>query len=881
MPLAHASVNFQMHMGFPSQSSGVSARKHALLALAVAVGMLALHAGTDAIATLERRFYDFASIQGTRAPSDRIAIVAIDDASIARIGRWPWPRDVHARLVDQLTAGGARTIVLTTLFLEPQADPGLNYIRRLRRSPGLSGPAAALASEAERVLDTDARLAASLRVAGNVLLPAVFALGELPAAQEGALPPAVSRSAASAVAGFGTPARSGQYPVEPLAHVAAGVGHLNQWPDRDGTVRRDPLLVRLGDQVLPSLALLAAAHSLRLAPVDLQQVPGQGIVWGRLRVATDAGARVLPSFYPDLAGHAPFPVDSFYEVLSGQLPASRYAGKIVLVGATAAGLGTTFPVPGHAALAPVELLAHVTSSLLTGQVIVQPVWAQAASAVLLVLVMAYLAMGLPRLSAAVGATATGVAWLALLVGEFVLLAGSGLWLPLVFPALVLLVGHLALTTERFLVAEAGKRRADDASDEANRMMGLALQGQGQLDMAFDRFRRVSMGAALMDNLYHLALDFERKRQFNKAEAVYAHMAAWDASYKDLGARLDRVRSLSDTVILGSLHSHPGVAVLHGDGSVEKPRLGRYEIDKTLGKGAMGMVYQGRDPRIGRTVAIKTLALGEAFDGPALDEARARFFREAESAGRLAHPHIVTIYDAGEEQDLAYIAMELLQGRDLTDHTQPGRLLPVAQVLQIGARVAQALAYAHRQQVVHRDIKPANIMWQPEGDVVKVTDFGIARITDATRTRTGMVLGTPSFMAPEQIAGRHVDGRSDLYALGVTLFQLLTGQLPFQGESLAELMYKVTNETAPDLRSLRPDLPEALARAVARALAKSPQDRYQDGDALAADLMACVVQTAVDPTNVAAGAVAPTPLPSAAFAHTLHLSNDADAGGAPA
>src|SRR5206468_2869950 len=166
--------------------------------------------------------------------------------------------------------------------------------------------------------------------------------------------------------------------------------------------------------------------------------------------------------------------------------------------------------------------------------------------------------------------------------------------------------------------------------------------------------------------------------------------------------------------------------------------------------------------------------------------------------------------------LANVAIEFPNVRYLVEHCREGNLLPVPNVLSVIARVAEALAYAHRQNVVHRDIKPANIMYELDSDTVKVTDFGIARITDASKTKTGLVLGTPSFMSPEQIAGRKVDGRSDLYSLGVTLYQMLTGVLPFRGDSMAELMYKIANQDPPDLRDIRKDLPERLAQVVARA-----------------------------------------------------------------
>jgi hypothetical protein len=208
---------------------------------------------------------------------------------------------------------------------------------------------------------------------------------------------------------------------------------------------------------------------------------------------------------------------------------------------------------------------------------------------------------------------------------------------------------------------------------------------------------------------------------------------------------------------------------------------------------------------------------------------------------LQHQNIVTIFDAGEEHDLAYIAMEFLKGKDLVDFCKDGQLLPMPKVLSIVARVAEALAYAHKQSVVHRDIKPANIMYELDSDTVKVTDFGIARITDSSKTKTGLVLGTPSFMSPEQIAGKKVDGRSDLYSLGVMLFQMLTGVLPFRGDSMAELMYKIANEEAPDIRIVRPQLSERMANIVALSMSKRPETRYQDGDQFAADLRSVMAE----------------------------------------
>jgi len=291
-------------------------------------------------------------------------------------------------------------------------------------------------------------------------------------------------------------------------------------------------------------------------------------------------------------------------------------------------------------------------------------------------------------------------------------------------------------------------------------------------------------------------------------------------------------STEETLVLMSTGGQPAVAMPAGP---PPAMLGRYQILNEIGKGAMGVVYRARDPMINREVALKAIPLADEFEGRELEEARGRFFREAEMAGRLSHPHIVTIFDAGEHDGTAYIAMELLRGRHLVEHTQPERLLPVAVALDLVGRLADALHFAHQRQVVHRDIKPANVMYDPSGADLKITDFGIARLTDSARTRTGVVLGTPSFMSPEQLQGREVTGRSDLFSLAVTLYQLLTAQLPFRADSMPELMLKIVQDPHPRIRAIRPDLPEKLDAFFDRALGKDPADRFESGAAFAAAL----------------------------------------------
>ncbi|MDO9385419.1 MAG: serine/threonine-protein kinase [Thiobacillus sp.] len=261
-------------------------------------------------------------------------------------------------------------------------------------------------------------------------------------------------------------------------------------------------------------------------------------------------------------------------------------------------------------------------------------------------------------------------------------------------------------------------------------------------------------------------------------------------------------------------------------------IGRYEVVATLGQGAMGTVYKAVDPLIERTVAIKTINLNLSKEERA--EFEERFYREAKSAGRLNHPNIVTIYDVGEADDIAYIAMEYLDGESLREMLDSGVVLPVGMIGKIAARIAGALDYAHKNHVVHRDIKPANIMITPGRDV-KIMDFGIAQIPTGSRTQLGTVLGSPKYMAPEQVAGQATDGRTDIFALGVVLYEMLTGTTPFNGDNLSAIMYKVLNEDPAPPSTVNPRVPAFFDRIIRRALAKQPQDRYQTAGEFARDL----------------------------------------------
>jgi len=262
------------------------------------------------------------------------------------------------------------------------------------------------------------------------------------------------------------------------------------------------------------------------------------------------------------------------------------------------------------------------------------------------------------------------------------------------------------------------------------------------------------------------------------------------------------------------------------------KIGRYEVTSVMGQGAMGTVYKAVDPLIERIVAIKTINLELSKEERA--EFEERFYREAKSAGRLSHPNIVTIYDVGETDEAAYIAMEFLEGQSLREMLDSGVVLPLKRICSIAAKVATALNYAHENGVVHRDIKPANIMILRNRDV-KIMDFGIALIPTGSRTQAGTALGSPKYMAPEQLAGKATDGRADIFSLGVMLYEMLTGSTPFNGDNLSAIMYKILNEEPVLPGTLNARVPAEFDRIVARALAKRPEDRYQTAKEFARDL----------------------------------------------
>jgi CHASE2 domain-containing sensor protein/predicted Ser/Thr protein kinase len=813
-------------------------------------------------APVELMLYDRVMRATPATPDSDVVIVGIDDASISKLGTWPWPRDVHASLIGHLTSAGARVIAFS---VPVDTSPRTSEAERLRaalallESSDLGGSEQAqqlrrLLGESSSGRDPDAHLAQAIQAHGNVVLPADVRLVETTGGKS-ELP---SRLFSIGDAGALRAARPGDVVAAPtplLARAAAAIGHTQAIQDGDGTVRSDAAALRVGeDALLPSLATAVAARAFGVAPADVDFASGNALELGEQVRPLAASLTIRPHYFPQEP--APFTQLPYWRVMAGDVGYQQLRDKIVIIGFRDSALAApgTVTTPASDASPTVLTTASTVTSLVAGKVYSRPAYAVALEWIVAIAVIAFAAFVLPLTGATFGALAAVLFIVILGVIEIGLLSSSQVWVRFMLPAVALIVGYsLFLPGELMRRATSRNEDAKNLSANSLRNLGQTFQRQGQLDLAFETYRRCPLDAATMELLYFLGNDFEKRRQVQKASNVYAYIAARDPNYRDLRARRARLKEQPPTrgipptpqpqastpPELATQPSEPDMAYAPSrHARATRRTLGRYELERELGKGAMGTVYLGRDPNINRVVAIKAIPLAEEFEEGDLEEARARFFREAEMAGRLNHPAIVTVYDAGEDQGLAYIAMEYLRGTHLSHFTEAARILPFKNTMLLVARVADALYYAHRQNVVHRDIKPANIMFNPDTDELKITDFGIARLTDTSRTKTGIVLGTPSFMSPEQLEGRPLDGRSDQFALGISLYQLLCGQLPFRAESMPRLMQKIATEPHASVRLVRPELPECIDPILTRALSKSADDRFAHCGELASALRAC-------------------------------------------
>jgi len=576
------------------------------------------------------------------------------------------------------------------------------------------------------------------------------------------------------------------------------------------------LLWSVNGTLLPDiLTLLNAKLNKSVLPL---WKPGYGLESSVDFRVTDWGGRVLPRYSVFTGIAAEYENISYFDVLNKTV-GNKLDGKVVVLGYE------NDPV--------VQDIALSLMSLYSGSVYFSPVWTDALAIALLTAILIYGLFVLPRLQVGVGLLLSLFVLFTLLVAQMGLLLVQSVWAPMMLVVLFLIATHMLGLIRRKVTKRVVS--LEKQVFEAFWMLGVYQYEQGEYDQSFASLQKCPTTDPMLEQMYRIGQAYEKRRQYGKALDLYRELHSRRPGYKAADKRIKSLVLLEENQNTPASNFSSARTLIVTNHGLQKPVLGRYELVRELGRGAMGVVYLGKDPKINRQVAIKTMDLTQ-YDDEELPIVRERFFKEAETAGRLNHPNIVTIYDVGDEQDLAFIAMDYVIGQVMSDFVRKGRLLPIDMVFKLMRQVAIALDYAHKQGVVHRDIKPSNIMYNTEEQVIKVTDFGIARAAGASGTHTGSILGSPLYMAPEQLSGVEIDGRADLFSLGVSMYQLLTGELPFQGDTLASLAYQVTNIKHKPIREHRAELPVLTTRLINKLLQKDPEKRFASGKEVAAAII---------------------------------------------
>jgi CHASE2 domain-containing sensor protein/tRNA A-37 threonylcarbamoyl transferase component Bud32 len=757
-----------------------------------------------------------------------VAIVNIDDKSIKQLGPWPWPRKIIAEMIPILKNNGARLIALDFLFSQKERNLGLQEIRELQKAiqerSGTSPKDPALLqrlSDIENRLDSDRLLIKAVKENGIVYLPLLGSFGKYDTDLVLPEDSSIRKNALKTKAPFAEilPVNHLTAPFQELAENSRGLGHINLPPNKISQGQTHLLFIDYRSNIIPSLPFRLALDFVN-KKAEETIVPGKGIKVKDTLIPASNG-ELLIKFKG--TGRS-FPYYSFVDILNVKKVPAVFDGKIVLIGYTAED-APKVSTPVDPELPQVELAANVIDNIVNGRYLVRPPYMVYIEAAFILLLSLFAGFLMPRYGFInrLGITATLIFFL-FLVG-FIFFVVLDIWFKIVYAALAIFTVFVEYSIRDIVVTQRTLGLTSKESIETNRMLGLSLQSQGLLDLAFEKFRKIPLDDAMKDVVYNLGLDYERKRMYNKAVAVYEYVAKTDNVFRDLADRVPKLRSLVSPMMMASQEMRQDGKIIFSDDLGIKPTVGRYEVVSELGQGAMGIVYKARDPKINRFLAIKTIRFSDEFEPDKIREIKDRFMREAQIAGKLTHPSIVAIYDVGEDYDLTYMAMEFLEGESLQKYCRKGFLLPLRKALYVVSEVALALDHAHRQGVIHRDVKPANIMVLKDGKV-KVTDFGIAKAVSSSQTKSGIVLGTPNYMSPEQINGHEIDGRSDIFSLGVVFFELLTGVLPFHGKNLTNLFYQITQVKHPSPREINPKVPNPVEQIVDKALSKDPEQRFQ-------------------------------------------------------
>jgi serine/threonine-protein kinase len=703
-------------------------------------------------------------LRGKKDIPQDIAIVGIDDRTLDAVGKWPWNRDKLAHLIDAISAQSPKTIVLDMTFTPDEYQKAAGYNDSLMRA---------------------------IARAKNVVFGFHYSQSE--PASGLLLPTGLMNSAYrqfddySAFSQYPPLAASRIYPPETaLADSANFMGFVNVNIDNDRNVRWQSLVIGFRGEFFPSIHVAAVASYLGIKQKDLGLKVGRGVSFGALEALTNKVGQMYVNYN---GPNGTFRTYSAIEIMKKQIAPHELSGKLIVVGYSGFGATNIYNTPISSNLPGLELSANIIENILHENML-RGVGGQInINLILLIVIGVFSALILPKISL-INRIAVLVVFLVLLLNiNYILFSTFNHVTKTLYPAIEIVL-FLAVAP----IIKTGKEMKEDERNEEE-------------DVDYESL--LSSGPTASSQPWSPSPPPQRQHEQSVASTTQTPTG-------------------TQTMFMNSSTQKRGAGTSLVS-TVEPPpvdHFGRYKILRTIGRGAMGMVYQGLDPAIDRSVALKTIRVDQGMDAQEREDLRERLTREAKAAGKISHPNIVTIYDVGEENDVQYIAMEYLEGNTLENLLKKGLNWDYRTISRVLIQTCEALDYAHENGIVHRDIKPANIMIL-EGSKVKVMDFGIARVDkSASMTQTGTALGTPNYISPEQLKGQPVDRRSDIFSLGVVFYEILTREKPFKGDTISALIYSILHTDPPRPSELNLDIPRIFDKIIAKALVKDPDLRFQ-------------------------------------------------------
>jgi len=765
-----------------------------------------------------------------------VVLVEIDKAAVEQYGAWPWNRDLIADLTAATAAGEPKAIMLDFELYEDAEQDSAGYTDVL---------ASPLTWITQAVLPYD--IALSTYRSSRTNNPEYLFNNSV--VIENRLGMMEDQSSLLARKVF--------LPAEKLVRQKPLLGFDYNTPDDDRVLRRQPLLTFYEGYYYPSISLAAAATYLGVKPSDITVVEGKEVRLGNTRsIPIDRQGNFLIEF----SQGTPYGRYGATKVLSEDFDRNVLKNKLVIITVPGDENNEYFDTPVEDRVSESIIKATVAANIINGDIIAER--GDLTSVILLLLLGAggLCALVLPRLNLTHRMLILGGGLVVLANANYLLFSFYSMFVPTAYLALELVLFMFAspfldsvlLATREGaskaaakIKAKPDKVKAKDALNTPVRELKSSPNDQDSVaTSALASSDKVRPSTAEIDH-QTISLDepgnagataasrpeqesggyeapsFHEPQEFQESRALSDSDALFVTEERDHAPADDSQGILTDSDQF--LAKHPDVR-----------SLGRYQIEGILGKGAMGTVYRGVDPAINRPVALKTIRLDFVNDPEEMAELKERLHREAQAAGKLSHPNIVTIYDVGSEGSLQYIAMEYLEGRTLEEMIKKKTRFNYRIIAQMISQICAALDYAHSQGIVHRDIKPANIMVL--GDYrVKVMDFGIARVDSNSMTKTGIAMGTPNYISPEQLQGKEIDRRADLFSLGVVMYEMLLGRRPFKGENLTSLIYSILHHDPEKPSSVRPQIPLLFDHIIGKALQKDPQQRYQKASDITNDL----------------------------------------------